>query len=196
MSFVDEGGHFTQQVRRQCRNRIRRKVFCIKGMAGPDKPYTAPPKTMKIMDGQQAVVGTCWQYQLGVDAGKQIIMDDLRVETPGPRYCHFPKRDDYGPGYFAGLLSERLVYEANKRQPWSWKKIPGHERNEALDCRNYAMAAFEALTVNLDQVDRRLKEGRGQKVTAATPTAAQTEGRTGQKSSKRKVGLDKFYDSW
>ena len=34
MSFVDEGGHFTQSVRAQCNARISKKVFCIKGMPG------------------------------------------------------------------------------------------------------------------------------------------------------------------
>ncbi len=132
MSFVDEGGHFTQEVRMQCRARLGKKVFCIKGMPGSDKPYTAPPKKQKIIIKQTAV-GTCWQYQIGVDSGKEVIMDNLRVQTPGAKYCHFPKRDDYGSGYFTGLLSEVKVYDPNKKQPWQWKKIPGHERNEALD---------------------------------------------------------------
>ena len=80
-------------------------------------------------------------------------MDDLRVKEPGPRCCHFPKRDDYGPGYFAGLLSEHLVYdEKSARHPWKWEKIPGHERNEVLDCRNYANAAFKALPKDLDAI--------------------------------------------
>ena len=130
MSFVDEGGHFTQEVRMQCRARLGKKVFCIKGMPGSDKPYTAPPKKQKIIIKQTAV-GTCWQYQIGVDSGKEVIMDNLRVQTPGAKYCHFPKRDDYGSGYFTGLLSEVKVYDPNKKQPWQWKKIPGHERNEA-----------------------------------------------------------------
>ena len=154
MSFVDEGGHFTQEVRMQCRARLGKKVFCIKGMPGSDKPYTAPPKKQKIIIKQTAV-GTCWQYQIGVDSGKEVIMDNLRVQTPGAKYCHFPKRDDYGSGYFTGLLSEVKVYDPNKKQPWQWKKIPGHERNEALDCRNYALAAFKALPKNLDEIDRR-----------------------------------------
>ena len=68
MSFVDEGGHFTQEVRMQCRARLGKKVFCIKGMPGSDKPYTAPPKKQKIIIKQTAV-GTCWQYQIGVDSG-------------------------------------------------------------------------------------------------------------------------------
>ena len=108
MSFVDEGGHFTQEVRMQCRARLGKKVFCIKGMPGSDKPYTAPPKKQKIIIKQTAV-GTCWQYQIGVDSGKEVIMDNLRVQTPGAKYCHFPKRDDYGSGYFTGLLSEVKV---------------------------------------------------------------------------------------
>ena len=131
MSFVDEGGHFTQEVRMQCRARLGKKVFCIKGMPGSDKPYTAPPKKQKIIIKQTAV-GTCWQYQIGVDSGKEVIMDNLRVQTPGAKYCHFPKRDDYGSGYFTGLLSEVKVYDPNKKQPWQWKKIPGHERNEIM----------------------------------------------------------------
>gem|GEM_PF-139311 len=73
MSFVDEGGHFTQEVRMQCRARLGKKVFCIKGMPGSDKPYTAPPKKQKIIIKQTAV-GTCWQYQIGVDSGKEVII--------------------------------------------------------------------------------------------------------------------------
>ena len=192
MSFVDEGGHFTQDVRLQCRARISRKVFCIKGMSGPDKPYTAPPKKMKVVVNKVAI-GTCWQYQLGVDSGKQIIMDDLKVKKPGSKFCHFPKRDDYGPGFFAGLLSERLVYDPAKKQPWIWQKIPGHERNEALDCRNYAIAAFKALPANLDEIDRGLKALRGK----ADPTGVATPVPKPQRRSlKAKGGLDIYYEEW
>ena len=189
MSFVDEGGHFTQEVRMQCRARLGRKVFCIKGMPGSDKPYTAPPKKQKIIVNQIAV-GTCWQYQIGVDSGKEIIMDNLRVQTPGAKYCHFPKRDDYGSAYFAGLLSETKVYDPNKKQPWSWKKIPGHERNEALDCRNYALAAFRALPKNLDEIDNQLKSAAGIQA-AATATIELPRRRQPQRKRTKR-----YYDDW
>lgn len=193
MSFVDEGGHFTQEVRMQCRARLGKKVFCIKGMPGSDKPYTAPPKKQKIIIKQTAV-GTCWQYQIGVDSGKEVIMDNLRVQTPGAKYCHFPKRDDYGSGYFTGLLSEVKVYDPNKKQPWQWKKIPGHERNEALDCRNYALAAFKVLPKNLDEIDRRLKEAGGERAPApvATPVMPPPAAKQRPKRRSRK----KYYDDW
>lgn len=190
MSFVDEGGHFTQSVRAQCNARISKKVFCIKGMPGQDKPYISPPKKQKIFVNQIAV-GTCWQYQLGVDSGKEIIMDNLRVQTPGQKYCHFPKRDDYGSAYFAGLLSETKVYDPNKKQPWSWKKIPGHERNEPLDCRNYALAAFKALPKNLDEIDRQIKAASGVRVPA--PPSANI---TPPKRRTAPRGRQKYYDDW
>lgn len=190
MSFVDEGGHFTQSVRAQCNARISKKVFCIKGMPGQDKPYISPPKKQKIFVNQIAV-GTCWQYQLGVDSGKEIIMDNLRVQTPGQKYCHFPKRDDYGSAYFAGLLSETKVYDPNKKQPWSWKKIPGHERNEPLDCRNYALAAFKALPKNLDEIDRQIKAASGARVPA--PPSANI---TPPKRRPAQHSRQKYYDDW
>ena len=194
MAFVDEGGHFTQDVRLRCRERIGKKVFCIKGMPGPDKPFTAPPKQMKIVV-KGRTIGKCWQYQLGVDAGKQIIMDNLAVQTPGSKYCHFPRRDDYGSAYFAGLLSERLVYKQNKRQPWQWEKIPGHERNEVLDCRNYAMAAFKALPADLDKIDRKLKEMSGAR-RESVATQSVTEPAARPQARQKNRTLERYYDDW
>ena len=194
-SFVDEGGHFTMEVRQQCQARLGKKVFCIKGMPGPDRPYVPPPKQQKITIAQQ-YIGLCWQYQLGVDSGKQIIQDNLRVRTPGAKYCHFPRRDDYGAAYFTGLLSERLEYDATKKQPWIWKKIPGHERNEALDCRNYALAAFKAIPTNLDEIDRKLKAARGKAPSAPVATAPVATPKRKAKPKKRGSALDKYYDSW
>lgn len=158
LTFVDEGGHFTQEVRARCLERQRKNVFAIKGAAGVrDIPYTSVPKKQKIIiDGKY--VGMAWVYEIGVDAGKQKIFDDLRVQTPGAHYSHFPRRDDYGKAFFKSYLSEHLVYDKKLKNPWHWEKIPGHERNEALDCRNYANAAFAALEPDLDAIDTRLKQ--------------------------------------
>jgi phage terminase large subunit GpA-like protein len=185
MTFIDEGGHFTQDVRQRCNARIGKKVFAIKGSSSADVPYTAPPKKQKILDKQKKHIGTCWQYQLGVSAGKQIIMDSLKVKVPGSKYCHFPKREDYGAAYFKGLLSERLVYIAEKKNPWQWEKIPGHERNEALDCRNYALAAFKALPANLDAIEKRLLAARNKK--AGKPVEIQPKTERSKKKTRKKV---------
>lgn len=162
MTFVDDGGHFTMNTRMCCAARIGKRVFDIKGIGGDGKPYVSPPKKVNIMI-RGKYIGNCWQYQLGVDAGKQMIMDNLKVQTPGPRYCHFPVNEDagYGHAFFVGLLSEHLVYKEHNRNPWVWEKIPGHERNEPLDCRNYALAAFKALSPDMDAILRRTNGNKG-----------------------------------
>ncbi len=194
-TFVDEGGHFTQEVRMACRARFDKKVFAIKGSSGGQNvPYTAPPRKVKItVDGKY--LGTTWQYMLGVDAGKLKIYDSLRVMTPGPKYSHFPIQDErgYGKEFFHGLLSERLVYLEGKKNPWQWQKIPGHERNERLDCRNYANAAFAALAPDLDVISRQIKQARSKKTGEATPVHEIVSARP---TRPKRKGIEKYYDNW
>ena len=160
MTFVDSGGHKTQYVYKQCRARLQRRVFAIKGQGGDGVPYTKPPSKVKIIVNGQAI-GQTWLYSIGVDAGKADIMGALKVQEPGPKYCHFPKGIDrgYDNAFFAGLLSEKLVMKSERgRTRWAWVKLPGHERNEALDCRNYAMAALRVLDPDMDKVAARLRQ--------------------------------------
>lgn len=192
-TFVDEGGHFTQDVRMRCRERLAKKVFAIKGRGGQDIPFTSPPKKQKIVVNGRAL-GMCWVYEIGVDAGKQLIMDNLRVQSPGSKYCHFPRRDDYGPTYFKGLLSERLVYKNGHKHPWQWEKIPGHERNEPLDCRDYANAAKKAASPDMDAIERRL---RGTTPNTQTPVATPpNRPQTTHKPQRKGNKLKKYYDDW
>jgi phage terminase large subunit GpA-like protein len=160
MTFVDSGGHKTQEVYKQCRARLQKRVFAIKGQGGDGVPYTKPPSKVKII-ANGAAVGQTWLYSIGVDAGKADIMGALKVQESGPRYCHFPKGIErgYDNAFFTGLLSEKLVMKSDRgRTRWAWVKLPGHERNEALDCRNYAMAAFRVLDPDMEKVAERLRQ--------------------------------------
>lgn len=158
ITFVDSGGNHTQDVYEQCNKRLNKKVFAIKGKGGDGIPYISIPNKVNILKGEEKkiVVGKAWLYTLGVDSGKEHIMSGLDVREIGSRYSHFPLNDNlgYDETYFAGLLSEKMTYVNGK---WKWEKLPGHERNEALDCRNYANAAFKALRPNLDLLNRKLK---------------------------------------
>ena len=160
MTFVDSGGHKTQYVYNQCRARLQRRVFAIKGQGGDGVPYTKPPSKVKIVVGGKTI-GQTWLYSIGVDAGKADIMGALKVQEPGPKYCHFPKGVErgYDNAFFNGLLSEKLVMKTERgRTRWAWEKLPGHERNEALDCRNYALAALRVLDPDMDRVEARLRQ--------------------------------------
>lgn len=191
-TFVDSGGHYTQDVYAACRDRFYRKVFAIKGRGGEGVPYTAPPKKTNIVI-KGRYIGQCWLYTLGVDSGKQAIMDSLRVREAGAKYYHFPKNPDlgYGTEFFTGLLSEKLVYKQGRQHPWVWEKIPGHERNEALDCRNYANAAFKATGADLDAVAKRLDELATGKKSPAQKKQTQSTSR-----SRRRGGVDSYFDDW
>ena len=191
LTFVDEGGHFTQEVRKKCRERFNKRVFAIKGISGNrDIPYTAPPKKMKIViEGQE--IGSVWIYEIGVNAGKQKIVDNLRVKSPGPKYCHFPRRDDYGKTYFKKLMSEHLVYREDLKNPWQWEKIPGHERNEAFDIRNYNLAACQQLDPDWDALEAKIRAA------AASGTDISEPPKPKQKKKRQKKGLSAdVYNDW
>ena len=154
-TFVDSGGHYTQDVYEQCALRKNKRVFAIKGKGGEGVPYTKAPTKVDIVREGRAV-GKTWLYTIGVDSGKEKIMKALRIREKGPGYCHFP--DNAGAGYdaafFNGLLSEKLTLKGTR---WVWDKLPGHQRNEPLDCRNYANAAEQLLNPNFDRLENDLR---------------------------------------
>lgn len=157
ITCVDSGGHYTQEVYARCRQRKNKRVFAIKGKGGDGVPFVTPPHKVPIKDNKRI---NCWLYTLGVDAGKETIMSSLKVQEPGAKYCHFPVGESYGYDgyYFAGLLSEKLELTQTRRgNVWRWVKIPGHARNEALDCRNYALAGLKIIDPDMAAVERRLK---------------------------------------
>ena len=163
-------------------------MFAIKGANRPDIPYTAPPKKQKIVVNGK-VIGQVWVYEIGVNAGKQKIVDNLRVQSPGANYCHFPLRDDYGKQFFKQLMSEHLAYVPKLKHPWQWQKIPGHERNEAFDIRNYNLAACEILSPDWDAIEQKLRTAKPGEENASIPMKE-------KKAKPRKRKKSEFYDDW
>lgn len=154
---IDSGGHYTPEVYSYCRSRMMYRVFAIKGVGGESVSFTTPYTKQYIGDTKKR----CRLYKIGVDAGKAQIMANLRVMAEGPGYCHFPSRIDagYDRRYFNGLLSERMELNEKTRR-YHWVKIIGHERNEPLDIRNYALAAFELLHKDTFVAEKELEESK------------------------------------
>ncbi len=78
---------------------------------------------------------------VGVDQAKSIVYSYLTIQEQGPGYCHFPADVAYDDEYFAQLTAEKLVTRYSKgrpRQEW----VTTRARNEALDCRVYALSAL------------------------------------------------------
>lgn len=151
---VDSGGHFTSEVYKFCKKNEHRRIFAIKGMGGPGLPLIHKLYRSKI---EKAAV-----FILGVDSGKSKIMGRLKIKEPGAGYCHFPLNEGKGYDriYFKGLISEKLARRKQKGQiKLLWEKIGSSgKRNEPLDLRNYAQAAFEILNPNLVEIEKRLEK--------------------------------------
>ena len=118
----------------------------MKGEGG-DKPYV---RLMKKDNGKDKAT----RFIIGVDSGKEAIMYATSIGEPGPRYMHYPK--DYTAGYdmeyFRGLISEKMVIHRRMGQSViTWEKT--YERNEPLDCRNYARAAYKYFNWNFDKME-------------------------------------------
>nr|DAW27929.1 MAG TPA: terminase large subunit [Caudoviricetes sp.] len=150
-TFVDSGGHFTSDVYRQCARREMRRVFAIKGEPGEGKAYVRLMKKEK-----DAPKGT--RFMIAVDSGKEAILYGAGVEEPGARFMHFPVGDDRGDDleFFRGLLSEKQMLVRRRGQNViTWEKV--HERNEPLDCRNYARAAYKFFHWDFTKVEKILR---------------------------------------
>lgn len=183
MTCIDSGGHYTQEVYERTRQRQPMRVFAVKGKGGEGIPYTAVPTQVPIRDKRVKA----WLYTIGVDAGKAQIMSSLKVSEPGPKYCHFPLRPEcgYDEAFFSGLLSERLVLSTSRTASrWQWEKLPGHERNEALDCRNYALAALSIINPDWDKLEAAVN---------GKPAAQQPAQQKKKKTRRRKSSLA---DAW
>jgi phage terminase large subunit GpA-like protein len=88
---------------------------------------------------------------VGTNLCKGELYQWLRQEKPieGPMpvgYCHFPQHPEE---YFKQLTAEQLITVKNSKGKKVKKWDTVRERNEALDCRNYARAAASA--VGLDR---------------------------------------------
>lgn len=155
---VDSGGHYTTEIYKYTKKNEHRRILSIKGQGGPGIPLV---HRYSRNNKEKALVAI-----LGVDDGKSSVYSALKVKEPGPKYCHFPNDDSrgYHRFYFLGLLSEKLVpRKKNGITRYVWEKISSSARNEALDARNYALAAKEILNPNYDALEQRLNGGSIQK---------------------------------
>jgi len=141
-SCVDSGGHHTQSVYRFCKPRLGKRIFAIKGIGGEGKP---------LLNGRPSTNNNlkCKLWSIGVDTAKEIVYSRLKIKEQGAGYCHFPQH--YTDEYFKQLTAEKVVKKYHKgfhRREW----IKVRPRNEALDCRVYALAALNILGISVNML--------------------------------------------
>lgn len=80
-------------------------------------------------------------WTLGVDNAKDLLLGQLAIKEPGPGYLHFS--EELPREWFEQLTAEhRVLQRINGKDVFRWMKR--RQRNEILDCRNYALHAAMA----------------------------------------------------
>jgi phage terminase large subunit GpA-like protein len=147
---IDSGGHHALRVYDFVRDKGHRRIWAIKGASTPGTPPW--PRKPTRVDKKRVPL-----YIIGTDSLKDAFAARLRLEQPGPGYCHFPV--GRGLDYYAGLTSERPLRKYHNgvaRRVWT---PVGGARNEPLDTRIYAMAALEGLKASGLRLDRQQSSG-------------------------------------
>jgi phage terminase large subunit GpA-like protein len=171
---VDSGDQ-TQVVYNFCRGFTQPQVVPVKGM---DSLTTllGVPKPVDVTERGKTVRRGVMVWGVGSSLLKTELYSLLKMERPTeesgdplpPGWCDFP---EYGEDYFKGLCSEQSVRKKNRAgyTVHQWEKLV--ERNEPLDCRNYARAAaaikgidrysdddWQALQIALGVLDQEQKD--------------------------------------
>ena len=147
VSTCIDSGHHTNMVYQFCKPRYARRVFAIKGIGGEGKAIVGRPNKNNI--------ARITLFGIGVDTAKELIYSRLRIKDYGAGYCHFPKK--YSEEYFRQLTAEKVVTKYRrgfKKREW----VLMRPRNEALDCRVYALSAFTLLNADLNTIAQRQKK--------------------------------------
>lgn len=135
VTFIDSGGHHTDQVYKFCRSRVNKRVYAIKGASQSGKEIVGRPTTNNRYHAKLFMIGT--------ETAKDMIFARLKIKSPGPGYMHFPDWTD--DEYFEQMTSEKSVRKYVKGKGAVREYIKTRERNEALDLEVYNLAAFYSL---------------------------------------------------
>lgn len=149
---VDTGGSSTASTYDQVRARLDSGVLlATKGMPGEGRPIIGAPSRSNL--------AKIPLYPIGTFTAKDLVIGRLKIDEPGPGYCHLPKRyttEDFfmqtGVKYFKGLCSEEVRTKIDKKGFPAREFHKTYERNEPFDCRVLAVAAFASLNIRIDDL--------------------------------------------
>jgi phage terminase large subunit GpA-like protein len=146
------------KVRNWTRGKHTRNIFAIVGSTILGKPPVSTPKRV----GRPPVV----VYELGTHELKDIIYQRLELvrdegETEWPQgFMHYPAVEDYHDDYFAGLtIEDSVMKKGADGNDYRWFEKPRGARNEPLDVRVYAMAAFAIARPPLPALAKKARDG-------------------------------------
>lgn len=148
---VDTGGTggSTQAAYDWLRGKTGRRIFGIKGVGGWGRPIVEAPQRKRSGKNVRKID----LFLVGTDEAKLTVTRRLVNDKPGPGHCHFPH--NRGADWFHQLTAEKLMTRYVKGFPVrEWHQT--RPRNEALDCRVYALAALKIASPSFRRAEQRL----------------------------------------
>ena len=195
--FLEDMGFRPKQVIKFTKSRQGRRVYACAGNKTPWAPLASRPAKSTI---RQAT-----RFQIGVDHGKEFLYDRLKVQTPGPRYIHFPFGHGFDEEYFRQLAAEILVTELDdngieKKRVW----VKQRSRNEALDIFVYALGALDVLKPNFKALakslaikpEKAISSSNAESLEAKPPEQPIPEQRQNAPSQRRAFPVRRSGGSW
>lgn len=113
-------------------------------------------------------------WSIATNQAKDVIFSRLKIDVPGPRYCHFPRH--YKDAWFGQLTAEKAVTRFTKGFPKRIYEKASGARNEALDMRVYLLACLEILRPNIEAIRKTLKRDEQPKPQTPGRVAAPRQG--------------------
>lgn len=135
VTFVDSGGHHTQEVYAYCRRFQHQQVFAIKGAKEAGSPLLGRPTRP---DSARTIL-----YHVGSFTGEEMLTKRLaKIPEPGPGYIHLPAWLDVElVNQFTNVKYAERVAKGGRRV----RAFLATGRNEQRDLWIYARAALQKL---------------------------------------------------
>lgn len=133
----------TQAVYNYVRNHqhLLPNLRAIKGDTNDNRPILGPASMQDVDHKGAKIKNGIKLWLVGVDNAKDLLLGQLAIEQPGPGYLHFSK--ELPREFFEQLTAEqRILAKVQGKDAYRWVKR--RQRNEDLDCRNYALHAAMA----------------------------------------------------
>ncbi|MCV2365542.1 phage terminase large subunit family protein [Paucibacter sp. DJ1R-11] len=114
------------------------KIHAIKGASEPNKPIKGTASSQDVNWRGQKWANGVKLWVIGVDTAKDLLHGQLAIAEPGPGYVHFSSQ--LPREWYEQLTAEqRILVRVPTGEAHRWVKR--RNRNEVLDCRNYALHA-------------------------------------------------------
>ncbi|GAB2704063.1 phage terminase large subunit family protein [Comamonas sediminis] len=121
------------------------QLRAIKGRGEENIPILGPSSLQEINWRGAKIARGIKLWAVGVDTAKDLLLGQLAIAEPGPGCVHFSNQ--LPREFFEQLTAEqRILTKKAGKEVYVWVKR--RPRNEALDCRNYAMHAAMGLGIH------------------------------------------------